>query len=596
MANANVKAVISAEDRASGVIAGVGNSFGKLTGAFALGQLAANGVTKAFDLMGQAAKSAISQTASFEQTRIGLENMLGSADKARTLLGQINKFAAETPFEFPELAQATRQLVAFGFSAEEAFDTMKQLGDVSAAVGAPINDLAYLMGTLRAQGRAFTIDIRQFAMRGIPIYEYLAKVFKTNTQEVTKLIEAGKVGFPEVQQAFQMMTAEGGKFHNTMAKQSKSLNGLFSTLKDTLGLVGRNILGMTNEGDVVAGGIFDKMRNGIAGFITAINNNMPKILEFSSSLVGSLGNAIGIVSQKFVEFLPTLVEFGRQIFEYLQPKVVALWNSFKELLPTLQGLFEEVIKPMIPVLGQTFVVALGLLVDALNVLVTVLKPVVEWFKENERVTQILIGTIGALYLMLKAQEAFTAFQASLAALRTSFAITSAALSAPIMITIAIAAALVALELIRQKSIETWNEIDKTERAFANMKSAQSDAKARLENLARNGTPTQQATAREQLRKGMAAGTFASGTDFFRGGMATINERGAENVILPRGSKVIPADKSARMNGEGGVINININAGAFTGSRQDARRHAETILEAIEDIRKMRGGTGVGALA
>ena len=128
--------------------------------------------------------------------------MLGSADKARAVLSQVSKFIAETPFEFPELAQSVRQLVAFGFNAEDAVNTMKQLGDVSAAVGAPINDLAYLMGTLKTQGRAFTIDIRQFAQRGIPIYEYLAKVLKTNEQEISKMIETGKIGFPEVQKAF----------------------------------------------------------------------------------------------------------------------------------------------------------------------------------------------------------------------------------------------------------------------------------------------------------------------------------------------------------------------------------------------------------
>ena len=80
-------------------------------------------------------------------------------------LSQVSKFIAKTPFEFPELAQSVRQLVAFGFNAEDAVNTMKQLGDVSATVGAPINDLAYLMGTLKTQSRAFTIDIRQFAQK-----------------------------------------------------------------------------------------------------------------------------------------------------------------------------------------------------------------------------------------------------------------------------------------------------------------------------------------------------------------------------------------------------------------------------------------------
>lgn len=258
-AQANIKAVITAEDHSGGVLKGFANQVESLGGTIAASLKYA---AVAFATAGAAATVfAVKSAANFEQTRIGLENMLGSADAARAMLSKVSKFAAETPFEFPELAQATRQLVAFGFSGEDAFKTMTQLGDVSAAIGAPIGDLAYLMGTLRAQGRAFTIDIRQFAMRGIPIYEYLAKVFKVNTTELTGLIEAGKVGFPEVQKAFEMMTAEGGKFHGTMEKQSKSLSGMFSTLKDNIGLAAREMIGISQEGDVRKGSIFDRLRD-----------------------------------------------------------------------------------------------------------------------------------------------------------------------------------------------------------------------------------------------------------------------------------------------------------------------------------------------
>lgn len=49
--------------------------------------------------------------------------------------------------------------------------------------------------------------------------------------------------------------------------------------------------------------------------------------------------------------------------------------------------------------------------------------------------------------------------------------------------------------------------------------------------------------------------FANGTDFAPGGMAWVGERGPELVNLPRGSQVIPADKSARMGGNTITINI-----------------------------------------
>lgn len=380
----------------------------KSGGAFEkLGSMAAAAAKTAAIALGAAATATVAfgikSAASFEQTRIGLENMLGSADAARDMLAKVSKFAAETPFEFPELAQATRQLVAFGFSGDEAFKTMTQLGDVSAAIGAPIGDLAYLMGTLRAQGRAFTIDIRQFAMRGIPIYEYLAKVFKTNTQEVTKLIEAGKVGFPEVQKAFQLMTQEGGKFHGTMAKQSKSLSGLWSTLKDVVGQTTREMVGITATGDIREGSIFDRLRNGVGGLISSLEAVGPKISAafntiFTAAQVLLTGDfRHGMFGGQFYEdsafikglvtarsLMVSLANFVRDLVansfnalkravDFLDEAFIALFNTvIKDVFPTVKRLWNEVLKPLAPIILGVIVVAFKVWISVLNFWIAVI--------------------------------------------------------------------------------------------------------------------------------------------------------------------------------------------------------------------------------
>ena len=225
---------------------------------------------------------AIKSAADFQQTRIGIENMLGSADAARDTLKEISDIAAKTPFEFAELADSARQLLAFGFNAEDAVKTMTSLGDVSAAIGAPIGDLSYLMGTLRTQGRAFTIDIRQFAQRGIPIYEYLAKTLGKSEQAIMGMIEEGKIGFPEVEEAFKSMTGEGGKFYQTMDKQSESFNGRVSTLKDNIGILSRRFVGLEETGDVVKGGLFDKLSKGIEELTIWIEDNQETVNQWAT--------------------------------------------------------------------------------------------------------------------------------------------------------------------------------------------------------------------------------------------------------------------------------------------------------------------------
>jgi hypothetical protein len=177
---------------------------------------------------------AVKLAADAEQTQQSFSVMLGDATKASKLLGEVKGFAAETPFGSKELLDSTRQLIAYGTAAEQIIPTLRVLGDVGSATSTPLGDLVYLYGTLRAQGRAYTKDIQQFAGRGIPIYEELAKVLKVSTTQIQNLVEDGKVGFREVQMAFKSMTAEGSRHGGLMEKQSQTLAGLFESLKDNV--------------------------------------------------------------------------------------------------------------------------------------------------------------------------------------------------------------------------------------------------------------------------------------------------------------------------------------------------------------------------
>ena len=112
-----------------------------------------------------------------QQLEVAFTTMLQSGERASALLADAVEFAAKTPFDLQGVAGGIRQLLAYGTAAEEAIDTVEMLGNVSAGLSVPLNDMIYLYGTLRAQGRAFTVDIRQFAGRGVPIYEELAKRF-----------------------------------------------------------------------------------------------------------------------------------------------------------------------------------------------------------------------------------------------------------------------------------------------------------------------------------------------------------------------------------------------------------------------------------
>ena len=198
-------------------------------------------------------QSIISTRGQFQQLEIAFNTMLGSTEKAQALMAQLTNTAAKTPFDLNSIASGAKQMLAFGSSVESVVDEIVMLGNVASGVSAPLNDIIYLYGTLRSQGRAYTVDIRQFAGRGIPIYEELEKVMQVNRQELNKLIEDGKVGFPQVEQAFKNMTSGGGLYFNLMQEQSKSLTGMISNLGDAWDMA-LNKIGQDNQ-DVFAAGI-----------------------------------------------------------------------------------------------------------------------------------------------------------------------------------------------------------------------------------------------------------------------------------------------------------------------------------------------------
>ena len=183
----------------------------------------------------------------FQQLEVAFKTMLGSEDKANALMQQLVKTAATTPFDLQGVANGAKQLLAYGENVENVNDDLIRLGNIAAGLSQPLGDIVYLYGTTMTQGRLYTADLNQFTGRGIPMIRELAKVFGVAEGEVKSLVEAGKVGFPEVQKVIQNLTNEGGMFYNLMQEQSKTITGQISNIEDAVSTM-FNEIGKANEG------------------------------------------------------------------------------------------------------------------------------------------------------------------------------------------------------------------------------------------------------------------------------------------------------------------------------------------------------------
>jgi tape measure domain-containing protein len=261
----------------------------------AAGKLAAAGIAAAGVATAAAGVMAIKSAGDYEQSRIAFETMLGSADKARTMMTDIAAFAKTTPFELPEVVAGSKQLLAYGYAQEEILPNMRKIGDIASGVGVPVGQLTTIFGQVKVAGRLMGQDLLQFTNAGVPMISALATVMGKPQTEIKKLIEEGKVGFPEVEAALNSLTGEGSKFGGMMEKQSGSFNGVVSNIKDGFGQMLRSAVGISPAGDIVAGGVFDRIK-------IAAQAAMPKIQEMIPTVTKAVTMLVNVLSTLFTAF------------------------------------------------------------------------------------------------------------------------------------------------------------------------------------------------------------------------------------------------------------------------------------------------------
>lgn len=246
----------------------------------------------------------IEATGKMQQLQVALSTILQDKSKADALLADISRFAVTTPFSIDEVATGAKQLLAYGSSADNVVKELSMLGDVASGLQIPLGQLIYLYGTLRTQGRAMTVDIRQFAGRGIPIYEQLAKVLGVTKDEVSGLVTDGKVGFKEVEQAFKNMTSEGGQFNNMLANSAGTWPQQIAAVEEKLFLK-LNEFG-NNYKEVFEFGI---------GTAEDLVENLDDVIAVMGSLIAAYGTykaalIAAAVAQKAVGFVESIRLIG----------------------------------------------------------------------------------------------------------------------------------------------------------------------------------------------------------------------------------------------------------------------------------------------
>lgn len=179
--------------------------------------------------------AAIGLNSRLEQANIAFTTMLGSGEKAAAFLKDLQAFAATTPFEFPQLVEASKRMLAFGFAAEQVKPLLTAVGNAAAAMGSGaegINRMTTALGQMQAKGKVTAEEMMQLTESGIPAWQMLADVLGTDVAGAMAAVEKRTVDAATMIEAFQ--TGVGARFGNMMAEQAKTLQGAWSTVTDSL--------------------------------------------------------------------------------------------------------------------------------------------------------------------------------------------------------------------------------------------------------------------------------------------------------------------------------------------------------------------------
>lgn len=268
--NAGLKAIGAAASSLKGALAGIAAAVGGVMG------------------LNAAIQQSVRFNAQLEQQAVAFKTLLGNAEAASRRMGELARFAAQTPFELPEIVQASKVLQSLTNGALASGEGLRLVGDATAATGRPLEEVAMWVGRLYAGLQS-----------GTPVGEATVRLLEmglisgTTARKLNDLAESGQ-GAGE---AMTILRDTFGRLGGAMADQSQTFSGLFSTLTDTFNMALADI----------GKPLFDGLKQGIGELIPVVEGLGEKISAWVSIAIQSFRDG------RLSEFIGLNIEAGFEI-------------------------------------------------------------------------------------------------------------------------------------------------------------------------------------------------------------------------------------------------------------------------------------------
>ena len=243
----------------------------------------------------------VTYNAELEQLQVLFTTLTGSAEEADRVISQIQADASKSPFDVQTLIKANQYLISAGVSADDARQTILDLGNAIAATGGGNDELdrmAMNLQQIQNVGKASSQDIKQFANAGINIYGLLADATGKSVKQVKEM----DVTYEQLSKAFALASQEGGKYYGAMEAQSETLNGSVNKLKSSV----KALLGaITKSAMPIIQKVIAKIQDVVDWFSNLDESQQETILKIAAA-VAAIGPAL-VIAGKVISVLGTVV-------------------------------------------------------------------------------------------------------------------------------------------------------------------------------------------------------------------------------------------------------------------------------------------------
>lgn len=369
--------------------------------------------------------------AQIEQYTATFATFTGSVDEANKTIERLKTLGASTPFEFTELADTTSLLMAYGFSADEAVNSLTMLGDASQGNAEKLTSIATGFARMKSSGKVTLEYLNLMIENGFNPLNQVAEDTGMTMAEVYDAISNGEITFDQVEKAMKKMTSKGGQYFGLMENQSKTMNGMLSTLSDTVQMklgeafevvngkiveILPNVISFIDNLDVndvingltmligVLGGVFailTSMRGAIALFniittVQQLGGLNVMLMNLSSNIgvvIATIAPVVGIIAG-IIAIITAVTLAIKQLWETNEGFRNVVMTAIKGITDTLNNAYNTIIKPVldnlvkilldvwnngIKPLWDNWVAFVGAIISRMADLWNNIKPVVDWF-------------------------------------------------------------------------------------------------------------------------------------------------------------------------------------------------------------------------